>query len=250
PSSVLALLAELPAEQLDAVRAHIVEDESYVDAAARLRTSPSVVRKRVSRGLAVLRRRLTLAADGSGTTLLVNWLDETGAQEFVASHALTMPVLAHPLPGTRNAVQHRDDVRRLPFQLRQRLREQRDREVVLLGVRPLGQRRQPSGRLVIEGKVNLMSHAIRVPPIRGGSWEINGRPWTLRPPVDAAPSRYAAANCSSTASTSSSCVLGVTLDHVDDRAGPVDHERRAQGAEIFSPVHRHPPREGSVSSPT
>lgn len=59
---VLHLLAELPAEQRDAVRAHVVEDESYADAAARLKTSPAVVRKRVSRGLAVLRRRLTQEA--------------------------------------------------------------------------------------------------------------------------------------------------------------------------------------------
>jgi len=35
-----------------------------------------------------------LAADGRGTAVLVNWLDETGAQEFVASHGLAMPVLA------------------------------------------------------------------------------------------------------------------------------------------------------------
>ncbi|HEX4804808.1 MAG TPA: RNA polymerase sigma factor [Conexibacter sp.] len=60
--TVLDLLAALPAEQRDAVRAHVVEDESYADAAARLRTSPAVVRKRVSRGLAVLRRRLTQEA--------------------------------------------------------------------------------------------------------------------------------------------------------------------------------------------
>jgi len=60
--TVLRLLAELPAEQQDAVRAHIMEDESYADAAARLRTSPAVVRKRVSRGLAALRRRLTQEA--------------------------------------------------------------------------------------------------------------------------------------------------------------------------------------------
>jgi RNA polymerase sigma factor (sigma-70 family) len=59
---ILQLLAELPAEQQDAVRAHIMEDESYADVAARLRTSPAVVRKRVSRGLAVLRRRLTQEA--------------------------------------------------------------------------------------------------------------------------------------------------------------------------------------------
>jgi len=60
--TALQLLAELPAEQQDAVRAHIVEDESYADAAARLQTSPAVVRKRVSRGLALLRRQLTQEA--------------------------------------------------------------------------------------------------------------------------------------------------------------------------------------------
>jgi RNA polymerase sigma factor (sigma-70 family) len=60
--TALQLLAELPAEQQEAVRAHIMEDESYADAAARLRTSPAVVRKRVSRGLAALRRRLTQEA--------------------------------------------------------------------------------------------------------------------------------------------------------------------------------------------
>jgi len=59
---VLRLLEELPPDQREAVRAHIVEDEAYVDVAARLRTSPAVVRKRVSRGLAVLRRRLSQEA--------------------------------------------------------------------------------------------------------------------------------------------------------------------------------------------
>jgi RNA polymerase sigma factor (sigma-70 family) len=57
-SVVLQFLHELPADQQEAVRAHILDDESYTDAAARLHTSPAVVRKRVSRGLAVLRRRL------------------------------------------------------------------------------------------------------------------------------------------------------------------------------------------------
>jgi len=57
-SAVLQFLHELPADQQEAVRAHILDDESYADAAARLRTSPAAVRKRVSRGLAVLRRRL------------------------------------------------------------------------------------------------------------------------------------------------------------------------------------------------
>jgi RNA polymerase sigma factor (sigma-70 family) len=60
--TVLQLLDELPPEQQEAVRAHIVDDESYDDVAARLRTSPAVVRKRVSRGLAVLRRRMSQEA--------------------------------------------------------------------------------------------------------------------------------------------------------------------------------------------
>jgi RNA polymerase sigma factor (sigma-70 family) len=60
--TVLQLLEELPPEQQEAVRAHIVDDESYADVAARLRTSQAVVRKRVSRGLAVLRRRLNQEA--------------------------------------------------------------------------------------------------------------------------------------------------------------------------------------------
>lgn len=60
--TLLRLLGELPADQQEAVRAHVVDDESYADVAARLRTSPAVVRKRVSRGLAVLRRRLTQEA--------------------------------------------------------------------------------------------------------------------------------------------------------------------------------------------
>lgn len=59
---MLTWLAELPAEQQEALRAHIVDDESYNDLAARLRTSPAVVRKRVSRGLSILRRRLDQAA--------------------------------------------------------------------------------------------------------------------------------------------------------------------------------------------
>ena len=60
--TVLQWLAELPTEQQDALRAHIVDDESYADVATRLRISPAVARKRVSRGLAVLRRRMSQEA--------------------------------------------------------------------------------------------------------------------------------------------------------------------------------------------
>ena len=63
--TVVRLLEELPAEQREAVLAHVVQDEAYVDVAARLQTSPAVVRKRVSRGLAVLRRRLIQEANSS-----------------------------------------------------------------------------------------------------------------------------------------------------------------------------------------
>lgn len=52
------LLAELPEEQRAAVIARIVEERSYDEIAADHATTEQVVRKRVSRGLAVLRRRL------------------------------------------------------------------------------------------------------------------------------------------------------------------------------------------------
>lgn len=50
------LLAQLPVDQRDAVRAYVVDDRSYGEIAARHRTSEAVIRKRVSRGLAALRR--------------------------------------------------------------------------------------------------------------------------------------------------------------------------------------------------
>jgi len=50
------LLARLSPDQSEAVRARVVEEEDYEAIAARLRCSQSVVRQRVSRGLAVLRR--------------------------------------------------------------------------------------------------------------------------------------------------------------------------------------------------
>jgi RNA polymerase sigma-70 factor (ECF subfamily) len=51
-------LAQLPDEQREAVLARVVEERSYGSIAADLQTTEQVVRKRVSRGLAVLRRRL------------------------------------------------------------------------------------------------------------------------------------------------------------------------------------------------
>src|SRR3954451_13180241 len=50
-------LAELPAAQRQAGRAHVVEEQSYAEIAERLRCSESVVRQRVSRGLTSLRAR-------------------------------------------------------------------------------------------------------------------------------------------------------------------------------------------------
>jgi RNA polymerase sigma factor (sigma-70 family) len=52
------LLAELPIEQADAIRARVLEEKDYSEIAGRLRTSELVIRKRVSRGLATLREQM------------------------------------------------------------------------------------------------------------------------------------------------------------------------------------------------
>jgi RNA polymerase sigma-70 factor (ECF subfamily) len=49
------LLAYLPPHEADAVRARVIEELSYPELAERLRCSPLVARKRVSRGLQTLR---------------------------------------------------------------------------------------------------------------------------------------------------------------------------------------------------
>ena len=51
-------LAELPAEQREAVLARVLDEDEYADIARRAATSESVIRKRVSRGLTGLRQRL------------------------------------------------------------------------------------------------------------------------------------------------------------------------------------------------
>ena len=56
---ILVLLDQLPADQRDAVQARILEERSYQEIASKMACSPSVVRKRVSRGLARLRDQLT-----------------------------------------------------------------------------------------------------------------------------------------------------------------------------------------------
>jgi RNA polymerase sigma factor (sigma-70 family) len=56
------LLARLPAEQRDAVRARILDERSYTDIAGELECSEAVVRQRVHRGLSRLRERLKEAS--------------------------------------------------------------------------------------------------------------------------------------------------------------------------------------------
>ncbi len=53
-----ALIDELPADQREAVRAHVLDDRAYGEIALATNTSEAVVRKRVSRGLGALRNRL------------------------------------------------------------------------------------------------------------------------------------------------------------------------------------------------
>ena len=61
----LELLVVLPDEQREAIQAHHLDERAYPEIAAELRCSESVVRKRVSRGLAALRAGFaTSEADG------------------------------------------------------------------------------------------------------------------------------------------------------------------------------------------
>jgi RNA polymerase sigma factor (sigma-70 family) len=54
----VAALDDLPADQRAAVRARVLDEREYADIALTARTSESVIRKRVSRGLAGLRARM------------------------------------------------------------------------------------------------------------------------------------------------------------------------------------------------
>jgi RNA polymerase sigma-70 factor (ECF subfamily) len=54
-----ALVDQLPADERDAVLARVVAERSYEEIAAELRCSEMVVRKRVSRGLARVRRQVS-----------------------------------------------------------------------------------------------------------------------------------------------------------------------------------------------
>ena len=55
---VVELLQRLPADQRAAIEARVVDEQEYEQIAAATRTSEAVIRKRVSRGLASLRRKL------------------------------------------------------------------------------------------------------------------------------------------------------------------------------------------------
>jgi RNA polymerase sigma-70 factor, ECF subfamily len=56
--SASALLELLGGDQRRAIRAHVVDEQSYAEIAAREQVSEAVVRKRVSRGLAAVRSRM------------------------------------------------------------------------------------------------------------------------------------------------------------------------------------------------
>lgn len=56
---VMELLAQLPPDQQEAVRSHLLEERGYDDIASDLRCSQAVVRQRVSRGLKTLRTGLS-----------------------------------------------------------------------------------------------------------------------------------------------------------------------------------------------
>jgi RNA polymerase sigma-70 factor (ECF subfamily) len=57
-AAIADALAALPADQREAVTARVVDGRGYAEIATEARTSQSVIRKRVSRGLAGMRTRL------------------------------------------------------------------------------------------------------------------------------------------------------------------------------------------------
>lgn len=63
---VIAAVDQLPVAERDAVRARILEERGYRQIAADLECSESVVRQRVSRGLARVRTRLSARGDTEG----------------------------------------------------------------------------------------------------------------------------------------------------------------------------------------
>jgi RNA polymerase sigma factor (sigma-70 family) len=57
-ADIVGLLDGLPSEQRDALISHVIDERSYREIATELRCSESVVRQRVSRGLATLRSEI------------------------------------------------------------------------------------------------------------------------------------------------------------------------------------------------
>jgi RNA polymerase sigma factor (sigma-70 family) len=57
-SQLTALLERLPGDQAAAIRARVLDERGYPEIAAELQTSELVIRKRVSRGLATIRRQI------------------------------------------------------------------------------------------------------------------------------------------------------------------------------------------------
>ena len=53
-----AIVEVLAVDQRDAVKAHVIDERDYADIARELHTTEAVVRKRVSRGLGTLRKRI------------------------------------------------------------------------------------------------------------------------------------------------------------------------------------------------
>ncbi len=62
-AAALELLETLPANQRSAVRGRVLEERGYDELAGQLGCSPSVVRKRVSRGMAAIRARMEAMRD-------------------------------------------------------------------------------------------------------------------------------------------------------------------------------------------
>jgi RNA polymerase sigma-70 factor (ECF subfamily) len=56
--AVGVLLGELPAEQREAIAAHVIDERDYADIAAEDDSTEATIRQRVSRGLTTLRRRM------------------------------------------------------------------------------------------------------------------------------------------------------------------------------------------------
>ena len=56
--SAAQIIEDLPAEQREAIRAHVLDEREYADVAHAQRTSEAAVRQRVSRGLRILREKM------------------------------------------------------------------------------------------------------------------------------------------------------------------------------------------------